>query len=58
MILEHCLISESERVAVKTKLRGGDVGARERHNGESTKPPNPYRFAPGSQHYIKREPGP
>jgi hypothetical protein len=57
VIFEHCLISESERVAIKTKFRRGGVGVREYDSGKSTEPPNPYRFAPGPQHHIKREPG-
>jgi hypothetical protein len=58
VILEHRLISESERVAIKTEFRRGDVGARERDSGKSTEPPNPYRFAADPEHHIKREPGP
>jgi hypothetical protein len=54
MILEHRLISESERVAIKTKLRSGDVGVRGGDSGKSTEP---HVFAPGPQHHIKREPG-
>src|SRR4029077_286744 len=57
VILEHSLISEGECVAIKTELRYGAVGARERDSGKSTEPPNPHRFAHGPEHHIKREPG-
>jgi len=38
LILEHCLIGESERVSMKTEFRGGIVGARERDSGKKTEP--------------------
>jgi hypothetical protein len=42
VILEHRLISESERVAMKTELRRGAAGVREGDSGKNTEPASPH----------------
>jgi len=57
VILEHGLISESERVALETKLRRCAAGVRDRDSGKDAEPASRHRFAPGPKHHIKCEPG-